>query len=105
MKHLIVVRNNSLAPRHMHDVELAVHRFSIAPPPTPSLSGGVTHRLAYKPCISTWNFRYLPSRRVEPSSRLRGAACEFVELRKHLAQHRCADVADPLLHATAINRP
>jgi hypothetical protein len=101
-----VVRNNSLVPRHTHDVEPAAHRFSIVPPPTPSSSRwGVTHGLACKPRISTWNFRYLPSRGVEPSSRLRGAACEFVELCKHLVQHRCADVADPLLHTTAIDGP
>jgi hypothetical protein len=101
-----VVRNNSLLPCHTHDVEPAAHWFSIVPPPAPSSSRwGVTHGLACKPCISTWNFQYLPSRRVEPSSRLWGAACEFVKLRKHLVQHRCADVADPLLHTTAIDRP
>jgi hypothetical protein len=49
-----VVRNNSIAPRHMHDVEVAARRFSIVPPPTPSSSGGVPHRLACKLCISTW---------------------------------------------------
>jgi hypothetical protein len=80
----VVVRNNSLVPRHTHDVEPAAHRFSIVPPPTPSSSGwGVIHGRACKPCISTWNFRYLSSPRVEPSSRLRGVACELVELCKH----------------------
>ncbi len=35
-----VARNNSLVPRHTHDVEPAAQRFSIVPPPTSSLSGG-----------------------------------------------------------------
>jgi hypothetical protein len=47
----------------------------------------------------------LPSRRVGASNKVTGAACEFVELRTYLVQYRVADVADPLLHATAIDGP
>lgn len=86
-----VVRNNSIVPRHTYDVEPAAHRFSIVPPPTLNSSEwGVIHGLACKPCVSTWNFQYLPRRRVEPSSRLWGAAYELVQFRKDLAEYRFA---------------
>lgn len=91
-----MVRNNFIVPHHTHDIEPAAHEFSTVPP---------SHRAHQRGRYLPMGLHALPSPRVGPSHRLSGAACEFVELRAHLVQRRGADVADPLLHATAIDGP
>src|SRR5688572_25814077 len=89
----------------MHYIEPTAQQFSPVPPPTEIIRVGGTHRPARMAGICARSFQHLPSPRVRPSNRLPGAACEFVELRKHRVQHCFADAADTLLDTAAINGP